>query len=351
MRYALLLKPHANVRYRQSLQKLALIELQSALLAWGMEDACPTLETASGEPFLIFESERMTKEAWRAISRHSAICLAAERLENGLLRPLERNVETALPDDLPHVLKYKGKTNADFTYLLLHCAKAASDFAREEGPLRVLDPMCGKATTLFCALCEGYDATGIETDAKSLQEACAYYERFLKLHHVKHRKEESSRTLSGGGNARCTSFEAAREPQAFKEGRRLRLEMLNGDAARASEMVKADSFHLIVSDLPYGVQHAPREGGGMSSLIRLLERTAPDCARVLKPGGAIALSFNQNTLRRADVARILTSAGLEVLGEPPYDDFSHWVEQAVERDVVIARKPGKTTSHQPVDNG
>ena len=27
MRYALLLKPHANVRYRQSLQKLALIEL------------------------------------------------------------------------------------------------------------------------------------------------------------------------------------------------------------------------------------------------------------------------------------------------------------------------------------
>ena len=31
-------------------------------------------------------------------------------------------------------------------------------------------------------------------------------------------------------------------------------------------------------------------------------------------------------------------AGLEVMSQPPYDDFSHWVEQAVERDVVIARK-------------
>ena len=337
MRYALLLKPHANVRYRQSLQKLALIELRCMLEAWGLEDARPSFDTLAGESFLIFETEKMTQEAWREISRHSAVCFAAELLENGQMHPLERHVQSMLPDDLPHVLKYKGKTNADFTYMMLHCAKAASDFAHVQEPLRVLDPMCGKATTLFCAMCEGNDAIGVETDMKSLQEAASYYERFLKFHKLKHKRSENSHTLKAGGSARCITFEAARDAQAVKEGKKLRLDLFNGDAARAAEMLKPNSCHLIVSDLPYGVQHAPRENGGMSSLARLLKRVAPGCVHALKPGGAMAFSFNLNTLRRKEVVQVLSEAGLEVLEDEPYADFSHWVEQAVDRDVVVAR--------------
>lgn len=338
MRYALLLKPHANVRYRQSLQKLALIELQCMLQAWGLEDAQPRYETLSGEPFLTFETEKMTDAAWKDISRHSAVCLAAECLEGGALRPLARNVQGVLPDDLPHVLKYKGKTNADFTYMMLHCARAASAFACTQKPLRVLDPMCGKATTLFCALCEGHDAVGFDMDAKSLQEADSYFERSMKLHRIKHKRSAQSRTLSGGGSARSVSFAVSADAQAFKEGRAQSLELIHGDAARAAEMVKPGSIDLIVSDLPYGVQHAPKEGGGLSSLGRLLQRVAPGCARVLRNGGAAAFSFNLNTLRRREVEQVLEAAGLEVLQEGPYADFSHWVEQAVDRDVVIARK-------------
>jgi len=337
VRYALLLKPHANVRYRQSLQKLAVIELQCMLQAWGMEDALPCFEPLHGEPFLVFDTEKMTPEAWREISRHSAVCFAAEVMENGLMRPLERSVQSVLPDDLPHVLKYKGKTNADFTSMMLHCAKAASDFAHAQEPLRVLDPMCGKATTLFCAMCEGNDAVGIETDMKSMQEAAAYYERFLKLHKLKHKRSESSHTLRSGGSARCLAFEAAQDAQAAKDGKKIRLELFNGDAARAAEMIRPNSCHLIVSDLPYGVQHAPKENGGMSSLARLLARVAPGCVHALKPGGAVAFSFNLNTLRRREVVQVLAQAGLTVLEEEPYADFSHWVEQAVDRDVVVAR--------------
>ena len=55
MRYAMLVKPHANVRYRQSLQKLALIELQCLLAAWGQE-AEPQLTGIQGEPFLVFDT-------------------------------------------------------------------------------------------------------------------------------------------------------------------------------------------------------------------------------------------------------------------------------------------------------
>lgn len=339
MRYALLLKPHANIRYRQSLEKLAKIELECMLQAWGLEDAAVSVQEMAGEPFLTFETQRMTGEAWRELSRHSSVCLAAQVGEDGSLVPLERFVRGVMPDELPHVLKYKGKTNADFTYLMLHCAKTASAFAQTDAPLRVLDPMCGKATTLFCAVCEGHHAVGIETDIKALREADTYYARFLKLHRLKHRRTEQSRTLRKSGSAPCVCYEAAADAQAMKQGAVISLEMINGDAARAAEMVKPNSCHLVVSDLPYGVQHAPKENGEIPALARLLRRVAPGCASVLKPGGAMAFSFNLNTLRRREVEQALAEAGMEVLAQGPYADFSHWVEQAVDRDVVIARKP------------
>lgn len=309
------------------------------LQAWGLEDAAVSVQEMAGEPFLTFETQRMTGEAWRELSRHSSVCLAAQVGEDGSLVPLERFVRGVMPDELPHVLKYKGKTNADFTYLMLHCAKAASAFAQTDAPLRVLDPMCGKATTLFCAVCEGHHAVGIETDIKALREADTYYARFLKLHRLKHRRTEQSRTLRKSGSAPCVCYEAAADAQAMKQGAVISLEMINGDAARAAEMVKPNSCHLVVSDLPYGVQHAPKENGEIPALARLLRRVAPGCASVLKPGGAMAFSFNLNTLRRREVEQALAEAGMEVLAQGPYADFSHWVEQAVDRDVVIARKP------------
>ena len=337
MRYAMLLKPHPNIRYRQSLQKLALIELKCTLEAWGMAQARPRLEMLAGEPFLMFDSEVLEQGAWRAVSCHSAVCFAAECRDDGTLRPIGRNCAGKLPDDLPHVLKYKGKTNADFTYLMLHCAKAASAFAREMRPLRVLDPMCGKATTLLCALCEDCDAVGIDTDGKALKEVEAYLERSLKMHRVKHRRTNGALTLAGGACAKWTQYAVAPDAQAMRDQPRT-LRLIHADAGKLGGLVAAGSCDLVVCDLPYGVQHAPKEDGGMSSLRRLLDRVLPGCAQALRSGGAAALAFNLNTLRRQDVVTALRASGLEPVTVPPYDDFSHWVEQAVERDVVIARK-------------
>lgn len=339
MRYAMLLKPHPNARYHESLGKLALLELACILEAWGLQNAQPQFESLAGEPFLTFETEKMTAGAWRALSRHSAICLAAELLSENAIRPIQREITAGLPSDLPQVLKYKGKTNTDFTYMMLHVAKAASTFAHEEGPLKVLDPMCGKATTLFCAMCEGDTAVGVEMDRRAISEADTYFARSLKLHRLKHRRTTSSITLSGVGNAQATDYAVAVTAQDMRQGMASSLRLLHGDAARVGDMFKQESFHLLVCDLPYGVQHAPKDGRDVSSMKTLLSRVAPGFGRVLKRGGAAALSFNLNTLRRPDVARALESAGLEVLDKPPYDDFSHWVEQAVERDMVVARKP------------
>ena len=35
----------------------------------------------------------------------------------------------------------------------------------------------------------------------------------------------------------------------------------------------------------------------------------------------------------------MTVSGLVPLIQTPFNDFSHWVEQAVNRDMVVAQKP------------
>jgi len=42
---------------------------------------------------------------------------------------------------------------------------------------------------------------------------------------------------------------------------------------------------------------------------------------------------------RAEAAATLSSAGLEVLGHGPYLKFEHRVDQSIQRDVIVARKP------------
>lgn len=338
MRYAMLLKPHANARYRQSLLRLATIELQAMLQAWlpGVE---AVQETLAGEPFLCFDAQEMPEGLLRDLSRHSGCALLCQLTPEGFLGPIQRMPDWFVPEELPQVLKYKGKTNADFTMLLLNCAKAASAFATTDQPLTVLDPVCGKGTTLFCALCLGHHAIGVDRDDKALHEADTYLARSLKLNRLKHKRSTGSQTLTGGGHVPTTDFVVAQSAEEQKQGQTRNLRFISGDSGKMQQMMKAGSCHLIVGDLPYGVQHAPQEGRAVSSPERLLARLADGCAQVLKSGGVAAFSFNAYTLPRSKAAAALAAAGLDVLDAPPFDGFAHWVEQAVERDAVLARKP------------
>lgn len=338
MLYAMLLKPHANARYRQSLQQLATIELQTMLDAW--QPGCRvTVADYGGEPFLCFTSEKLPQGLLRMLSRHSGCALLAEATPEGLLRPIRRTPDWFLPEELSQVLKYKGKTNADFTMMLLNCALAASAFARQDGPLTVLDPVCGKATTAFCALSLGHNAIGVDRDDKALREADTYFARSLKLNRFKHKRSTGSQTLTGGGHVQTIDYAVAESAEQQKQGDTRTLRLISGDSGQLSRMMKHNSCHLIVGDLPYGVQHAPQEGQGYTSPERLLARIAEGCAQVLKPGGVAAFSFNAYTLTRPKAAAALEAAGLTPLLQPPLDGFAHWVEQAVERDAVLARKP------------
>ena len=117
--------------------------------------------------------------------------------------------------------------------------------------------------------------------------------------------------------------------------------MVNADTLRSGEILKRRAFDLVVTDAPYGVQHAAVKD--TRALTRrpteVLEGAIPIWSELLRPGGAIGLSWNLYTTARADLTAMLEGAGLEVMNTEPFLDFEHRVDQAINRDLIVAGKP------------
>jgi hypothetical protein len=336
LHYAFLIKSHANARYALSMVKLAWIECRCLLYPLNIR-ATVSQEKLAGTRFIIVETEALNEKEWKILSAHSGVSFAA--LKDGeWLKPLQLERDEYLNADLAQILKYKGKTNADFTLMMLHCAKSASAFALSDAPLTVLDPVCGRGTTLFCALQEGNHAVGVEIGPKDVHEADTYFGRYLQYHRVKHKRETFSATLPDGGRAEEIRYQLANGAEAYKSGDIRTLRLFRGDAAQADRMAGRESCHLAVADLPYGVQHTAKGKAGLSTLEQLMRDAFPAWCKALKKGGVAAVAFNTFTLKREIVVKAMETAGFKPLNEPPFDDFEHWVEQAVNRDMVIAVK-------------
>jgi tRNA G10 N-methylase Trm11 len=259
-------------------------------------------------------------------------------------------------DDLLTILKYQGKTNEQFTKLLLNVTLASSDLAGAAGSRRlcVLDPLCGRGTTLNQALMYGFDAHGADIDARDVEAYAVFIQRWLKDKRLKHRADFSPVRRDRKVVARRLTAEFAASKDEYKAGDLQRLEVVEADTARVGEFFRPASADLVVADLPYGVQHGSHgtgraAGGGerpgdsgktlARSPLDLLHAAAPAWARALRPGGALGISWNTRVARREDAAAALAAAGLQVLDDGPYRAFRHRVDQAITRDVLVARKP------------
>jgi len=342
MKYTLLLWPHANARYQQETRKLALAEL-ALMLARVMPEAEACIDDRADMPSLALDVPRpLDSKAIEAIRSHSLLYGLFEAREDGSLLPVAGRAEACLGADLPSILKYKGKTNEMFLQLMINAALYASDFWEAGGALRLLDPMCGRATAPFLALNRGWNAVGADVDRADLKEAEKFFKRYLEYHRMKHSMARESRTLRGGKPAPVVRFEAAATPERFKAGETVSLSLMNLDAAQAAEALGKGAFHLIVCDLPYGVRHdaqlEPAARSGRNWLESLTARSLAGFRELLKPGGAAALSFNAQTFPLEKVRGLMEAAGLEVMRGGPYDGFEHWVEQAITRDVAICKR-------------
>ena len=131
MIYTALLRPHANSRYQAEAPKLAASELTLLLEKGGVQaDVRP--ETAAGADWLTFEGPRLDEKQAALLGRAAHLYVLFERASDGALTPLQGRAAAYLGEDLPAVLKYKGKTNEIFTDYLINLALCASDFAPDD---------------------------------------------------------------------------------------------------------------------------------------------------------------------------------------------------------------------------
>lgn len=337
MRYLFQLLPHANVHYRAGQSVLGMSELGSMLQAMGINDPVGTCSLGGAE-FLFVDTETLSQRQLNVLSRHSALLMMCAQ-EGELLRPLDFESSDYLPKDLAEVLKYKGKTSPTFTRMMINMAYAAAGKLETEQPVTVLDPMCGKGTTLFCALEMGMNGVGLDVDRKDLQEATNHLERYCTMHRLKHSLKQGAETC-GKASVPWAAYTLADTKEHYAAGDTRRLKFFQCDTALAPSLVKKEKADVLIADLPYGVQHAPQDGRKPESFTMLMRRALPAWRQALRKDGAAAISFNTLTLKRETLTSMMQEAGFVPLEEKPYGALPHFVEQAVTRDVVIARASG-----------
>lgn len=339
MRYAMLLWPHANARYREAIEPLAQQELLAVLTRAfpdiGPETFAASFESVCGARYLAFSMPEEREGAISLLRGHSAIALLFRIESDGLWSPICGPCESLLGEDLSGVLKYKGKTNERFTRFVLHMAFLSMECAPPGGQrLRFIDPLCGKGTSLFEAVNLGWDAYGSDIDSGDCNEGFAFYSKYLEYHRVKHQKKAFSMTVPPGKGAPVRSIQAAGTGE---------IRFAVCDVSETPYVFGKGKAHIVAADMPYGVQHAPGEAGRawhgtLRSLAQRFFAASRDCLEV---GGVAAVSLNTNTLPVKVARECAQEAGLTPLEGGVYEGLSHWVEQAVTRDVVIAVKRKK----------
>ncbi len=343
----MLILPSANRVYAGASVDLVRAELAAfSAAALGGTLTGATATELGGVPYLVFAADELTPRAASFLANVSGCYALFELTAAGLLRPVDLHRLDRYDDDLITIQKYQGKTNEQFTKLLLNVTLMASAFAGQmlDRKLSVLDPLCGRGTTLNQALMYGYDAAGIDLDQQDFEAYTTFIKTWLKRKRIKHKAGFDGPVRREGKTVgRRLQLSLAASKDEHRAGQLQHLDVVCADTTRAPEFFKPESADLIVTDAPYGVQHGSRGGG--ARLARrpqeLLAAAAPVWAPLLRPGGALGIAINTLVAPRDEVAAILAEAGLEPLDTEPYTLFRHRVDQAIVRDILIARKPAR----------
>lgn len=336
--YAFLVLPSANRVYGASAPALALAEL-----AWLGDRAfngrlrAVGLEKWGGVEYVAFRTDHALAQSQVDVILNVSTCLALfERLPGGHLRPIDGHRWTAYESDLVSIQRYAGKTNEQFTHLLVNLALAcvAAGFERValSKPIRLLDPICGRGSTLNRALLYGMDIAGIDTDRRDVDAYALFLRTYLKDNRIGF--DESSGLVRKGARlagARTLTLKIK------GDAREHRADIVVDDTTRVVEHFGRSSFDLIVGDLPYGIQHGAQANNALRrSPLGLVKAAAPGWARALKSTGALALAWNVRVVDRAALASALSESGLDVVDPVPGTSFEHRVDRTITRDVVIA---------------
>lgn len=339
--YAILKNPaHSRVSFLGS-DTLAINELTAVSSSISAENI--RMSTISGVPYVLFDCDNALSESTiTAVSRLSFVYAIFEITKNEMFKPVTLNPNYFLDSELSGILKYTGKTNELFTRLMLNLAQL--HIKNPPDILNILDPMAGKGTTLYEALVQGHNAYGVEVDDKMPGESVVYLKKYLETAKQKH--ENHTERISGQGEfGKFTSVRNQIKIAGHGGTCQARhFEMVAGDTRNTFAFFKKSHFHAIIADLPYGVQHgsksrqnkSPKSSAITRNAIGLISEAISGWVRVLKPGGVIILAWNLFLISKREMAELLTTNSFAIpdLGA----DFSHRVDQAIDRDLIIGIK-------------
>ncbi|GAA4389705.1 TRM11 family methyltransferase [Tsukamurella soli] len=341
--YAVLPAPSSNRVYTQAALDLVCAELTVlAGGALGGRLADFGRREFAGVDYVTFAADPLEPADARLLGYASAIYALFELTVDGLLRPVAVPSPDLYPSDLLTILKYQGKTNEQFTRLLLTTTAAATDRPGRlaERRMRVLDPVCGRGTTLNQAAMFGLDAVGIDLDRKDFDLYGPFLTTWLKDNRLKHRATTTPVRRDHAVLAKRYEATFARSREAHAAGDTQSVTFYLADTARAAELVRPGTVDMVVGDLPYGVRHGSQgTRGSARGPLELLDVALAGWVATLRRGGAMGLAWNTLVAPRRHLEGALTDAGLEVCTGPGYDDLAHRVDRTIRRDVVLARKP------------
>jgi len=331
-RYAILLSPSANRVYGQHAPDLAAAEFAVVARSLRCEARLEGVTTIGGVEYLVVVAAALEDHDLEALSNLSGTFALFElRDVNETLRPVELRRSAAFGSDLITIQRYSGKTNEQFTHLLVNLAVAVSPAAQERRAaglaVRLFDPVAGRGTTLNRGLMYGFDVAGMDVDDTDFDAYRHFLTTYLK---------------DNGRSFKLDDAHVRKGPQAGSkrftvriEGRQ-RVEVVRDDAAHADRHFGAKSFDVLVGDLPYGVQHGSTAGGNLARAPGdLVAACAAAWRAVLRSGAGVALAWNNKTLKRDHLEGALADAGFTVLAPPR--SFEHRVDRAITRDVVLAQ--------------
>ena len=334
--YAILIHPGHNRVYYDNAMNLMLEEIKAVMLNTDcpIDGVEPTM--IAKIPYVTFQVEGdLSHEATMMLGRLSAF-FALYAVEAGdMLRPILCDAKYKFPESINTILKYIGKTNEQFTHLMINLATAACKTGTERK--RLLDPLAGKGTTLFEATRFGYDTVGVETNEKWIKEGENYMVRYLKTGRYKHKVQTESKSEGKRKIAKMAHITFANDKEAYQAGNTQLMSMIHADTRMVQKIVRKRSCDMIVADLPYGIQHASKGQGGMKSksATALVKEALPSWLSALRKGGSMVLSFNTHTTKRVELAAVCRSHGMEVLEDAPFVGYEHAVDQAIKRDILV----------------
>jgi len=338
-----LVQANANRVYGQvaaSLVRSELLAVDQLLLGGTVADASQT--TIGGVGYVGFETTAPLGDRAIAIVSNLSSAHALFRREGDLLAPIEIRRADCYDDDLLTTQRYVGKTNEAFTKLLVNLTLAANPAAvdrRCDGErLRLVDPLCGRGTTLNQALTYGLDAYGVELDKTDHEAYGTFLLTWLQEKRIKHRSETSTMKRGRESPARRLRVHVGDPKSAPGKAAQL-VDLVQDDTVNALAHFPKASFDALVADLPYGVQHGSRTEGRIArGAAGMLGEALPVWHQLLRRGASMGLAFNTRTLARPTLLELVDAAGFDLCAPVASQSFEHRVDRAITRDVLVAVK-------------